>query len=94
MTATTQNTTTERIESSVKALDSLTLSYDLLAVLDSDDTILCYDLRAVVRDSGTEESAYAPDIARTLEDARAIFRVMSNALVTPCTFFEILDELL
>lgn len=87
-------TTTELVDSMHKTVGSLSLRYDLFAILSHDDSIHSYGLRVTVKNQDEEECAYAPDIARTLKEATRIFRAIADGLVTPCTFFEILDELL
>lgn len=91
---TIHSTTTELVDSVCKTAESLSLRYDLYAILSPDDSIHSYGLRVTVKNRDEEEYAYAPDIARTRKEAQRIFRTLADGLVTPCTFFEILDELL
>lgn len=77
------------------------LVYRLLRSLDTtgeapvsqkDKRVYVYSLSVVMISGGNREEEYIYDISRNQDEAKKIFRLLSENTVTPCCVYEVLDD--
>ncbi len=70
------------------------LTYSLYRSAFSVDGEHIYSLSVRIRDLFSEETAFAYDVSRQRGRALRLFELVSRGLVTPCTLYDVLEDLL
>ena len=74
--------------------DDMTLHYTLYHKILADEGRSSYSVSVSVTCGGENESAYAIDITSLHDCAVAIFDAVCTGTVTPCTLYDILEDML
>ena len=74
--------------------DGIELYYTLYCMLLTDENRTCYSVSVTVTCGSESESAYAFDITGIRDCAESIFDTVCAGTVTPCTLYDILEDML
>ena len=73
---------------------TISVNYTLFEFLHTDNDTALYSIAVTTRSENGEETVSAYDISRNRETAVRLFHLLADHLVTSCTLYEVLEDLL